>query len=476
MRVYHLGLLSLWRDEGFTYYYSTSSLSYLWTTGFRQETNPPLYYTVMHFWIPLFGRSEFALRSFSALASFATIPVVYALGRELGGRSIGLLGALLVALLPSEIWYAQEARTYALLQLAISVALLGAARYLLRGSMGNLALYGVGTVIAVYSHDSALIFVAALNLAVIGSILWDSTNDARSRLIRWVGGNVVIVLAISPVLATAFYLSKSDNIQWIPSATSFGFLRMIAETIGGPAANREFLEGRTLSYLLLLCTALSLLYFQKLDRRSIAILVLPPVIFIGMAILIDFYKPLLIPRILLWTLIPLSLLIAHLLIHAGKMRPVIVALVAAVLVIGLDAQWFPSFATKENWGEFLAKNQDVISGADVVVLGTSTPVACFYYYAPGHLPPVLYWHSSEEPMSFARQFTYEKSRISPLETDELTSGIKSGKRVCLVLGRAEQIKLALSGVLPKPDYQFADELYTEFDFSILAWNYTDKQP
>jgi predicted membrane-bound mannosyltransferase len=58
LRVYHLGFQSLWIDESFTRLYSESPLSYLWTTGFRSETNPPLYYTALHVWMLFFGASE----------------------------------------------------------------------------------------------------------------------------------------------------------------------------------------------------------------------------------------------------------------------------------------------------------------------------------------------------------------------------------------------------------------------------------
>src|SRR6476661_9557362 len=50
------------------------------------ESAPPLYYALAWFWTQLTGTGEFGLRSISALAGVATVPVAYLLGQELRGR------------------------------------------------------------------------------------------------------------------------------------------------------------------------------------------------------------------------------------------------------------------------------------------------------------------------------------------------------------------------------------------------------
>src|SRR3989338_6836575 len=53
---------SLWRDEAFSILASQQSLSFIITKlGFE----PPLYYTMLHFWIKIFGTSEVASRGLS---------------------------------------------------------------------------------------------------------------------------------------------------------------------------------------------------------------------------------------------------------------------------------------------------------------------------------------------------------------------------------------------------------------------------
>ena len=83
----------------------------------RSESNPPLYYVLAWGWAKAFGRDEWGIRSLSALLGTLTVPVGYAIGRQLSGRRVGLILMGLLAFNPMLIWYSQEARSYALLSM-----------------------------------------------------------------------------------------------------------------------------------------------------------------------------------------------------------------------------------------------------------------------------------------------------------------------------------------------------------------------
>jgi mannosyltransferase len=88
------------------------------------ESAPPLYYAVAWVWTQLTGTGEFGLRSVSALAGVATVPVTYLIGAELRSRRAGLAAAALVAVNPMLLWYSQEARAYALFSLLTAISFL----------------------------------------------------------------------------------------------------------------------------------------------------------------------------------------------------------------------------------------------------------------------------------------------------------------------------------------------------------------
>jgi len=475
LRVFHLGSLSLWIDESFTRYYSESTLSYLWTTGFALETNPPLYYSIMHGWMLLFGPSEFALRSFSALASVLVIPLVYAIGRELQNRTVGIVAAFLLAVEPVNILYGQEARTYAIQEVAVAVTLLGLVRFLFRaGSRSGLKAYGLGAIVAIYFHDTALIFVVACNLAVITAGWLDRSLISPRDLVRWLGANTLVALAALPSFLNVWHQVSSDNLDWIPPLTFHRCLDVMASVLGGRAMiDLHFHYVHYTSILLMAVIVCNLCLQRTLDRRSVAVLVLIPLFFGVMLVLYSLHKPILMDRVLLWTWIPYSLLLAHVLIRGTNWRMSVAALTTLVFAIGLYALYFAPYPVKENWRGLVQKNQMQFAKAEVIAVSTTAPVSCLVYYLPFSVPHVFYWRDYR-PIApgFVRTFIDDKFRIPTTETADLLRDIRAGRRVCLVLSDQDQQDPAPSplALLPPPTYRFDDDF--PGGIHILAWSLT----
>ena len=120
LRLYRLEAQSLWYDEAVTADVVQLGLERLtrWTAD---DIQPPFYYYLLAGWVGLAGSGEWALRFPSALFGLLTVPLAYALGRRLfarggdWGRWAAFLGAAFACLSPLYIYYAQEARMYALL-------------------------------------------------------------------------------------------------------------------------------------------------------------------------------------------------------------------------------------------------------------------------------------------------------------------------------------------------------------------------
>jgi uncharacterized membrane protein len=119
-----LGSQGFWLDEHIQINTLSPPASELLATIMNSETQPPFYLVIGKLWQAVFGLGEVGLRSLSALAGTATIPLVYAAGRELGSRRAGLYAAALTATSPFMIWYSQEARPYALFAFLATLAFL----------------------------------------------------------------------------------------------------------------------------------------------------------------------------------------------------------------------------------------------------------------------------------------------------------------------------------------------------------------
>ena len=115
LRLYGLETRDLWYDEAFSFFLSEQSLPDI-VSGTAADTEPPLYYFLLHFWLNL-GQTPFTLRLLSVLLSMGIVLVVFDLTRRLAGNSAGLWAALLTAISPFQIYHAQEMRMYGLLAL-----------------------------------------------------------------------------------------------------------------------------------------------------------------------------------------------------------------------------------------------------------------------------------------------------------------------------------------------------------------------
>src|SRR5580698_3183907 len=219
LRFYHLAAASLWSDEIFSrYYVDLFGLHYVLTDGLSRETNPPTYYLLLRGWISLFGDSEAALRSLSAAASILCVPLTYLLGRELGSKSRSLLGALLFALCPSSLYFAQETRTYALFMLAATAVLWAAAVYQRDShSVKAMAFYLLSATLCLYLHATGLLLVLACGCAVWLYLLSNGAGTRQARF-HWIVLNGVVLLLGLPYFLHVFKASHTGNIDYMPPA------------------------------------------------------------------------------------------------------------------------------------------------------------------------------------------------------------------------------------------------------------------
>lgn len=116
LRFHKIGAQSLWYDEGNSARIAERSLALI-IAGAAGDIHPPLYYVALKYWRLVFGEHEAGLRSFSAICGALTVLWAYRIGRDAFGRRVGLVAAFLLAIMPFAIYYAQEARMYALLAL-----------------------------------------------------------------------------------------------------------------------------------------------------------------------------------------------------------------------------------------------------------------------------------------------------------------------------------------------------------------------
>ncbi len=219
LRVYRLDNQSYWIDEGWTLYFANRTPSELWQLLQTVVVKPPLYYLSMVYWVKLFGQSEYALRFYAVLFGLLAVPLMYRLGKAIGGTGLGLVTALLMAVSPYQIWHSQDARMYSLLTMASLMSMWGFVEIISNRRTGGQArclsyfIYIFGTELALLTHYHGFVLIGIQGLFLL--LTWQQHWRMYSR---WGGALSVVLLCYAPWFMRTWGLVKSyDN--WIIQPT-----------------------------------------------------------------------------------------------------------------------------------------------------------------------------------------------------------------------------------------------------------------
>jgi mannosyltransferase len=207
LRLTTLSAQSFWLDEGYTERLLRMTFGQMLRTIPKTESTPYLYYVVTWVWARAFGFGEYGVRSLSALAGIATVPVVYAAASRLGGRRAAAIAGLLVAVSPLMVWFSQEARSYALATLLSALTVLCLSAYQQSRRSRWLAGWAVSAALGLVTHYF-LVFV------VLGELVWLWRIAPRDRrLVGAVGLVAVVGCALLPLAIAQQGTGHADYIS-----------------------------------------------------------------------------------------------------------------------------------------------------------------------------------------------------------------------------------------------------------------------
>jgi 4-amino-4-deoxy-L-arabinose transferase-like glycosyltransferase len=435
-----------WTDELFSVFWSREKLAFLWGQGMSVETNPPLYYTLLHYWMLWLGSGEAPVRLLGALASTAAVPAVFVLALEFAEAPVALGAALLMAVAPVQVAYAHEARAYALLPLLVALATLGLLRFARNGGLGALLLYAVAAVALVYTHATAVFVLTSLSACSLALLLWQ--GPAR-RLWPWLLANSAVALASIPELVAMAGQAGSHNISWIGRPTAFRLAEVLDVLLVDPATPQIHLRLATLAALLMAAAMAVALVRRPPSPPAWLMLAGPAALFLATVTLVSFRVPILVPRIAVWISAPLCVLI----VLAARDRVNAALLGVPILIccaIGLTGDWQLAPRTKEDWRGLMAEVVPRIAPGDsVAVAVSSSPFAVTFYGGPRRL---LRWEPAKPPPDALLFAADRQLDIHPVATADLAALARAG-HLWLLLDRDDQrdYHTLLASALPPPN-------------------------
>lgn len=245
LRLPFLGTQSLWFDETYTAgVVDTGSLAVLWERIGASESTPPLYYLLTWAWTQLAGDGDAALRTVSALALVAAVPVAYLALRRLAGRDAALATAALTAVSPLLTWYALDARAYGLLVLTGLLSVWACAAALEADDDSarrrRLALWALAAAATLWTHWFAGFLVAGEVVA----LLW-LRPAARRATLTAAGAVLVALLPLAGILREQ---TGDDRAAFIADAGLLDRIeQLVRQFATGPNVPRTWLEAAALA-------------------------------------------------------------------------------------------------------------------------------------------------------------------------------------------------------------------------------------
>jgi mannosyltransferase len=230
----------------------------------RHDGAPPLYYFLLHLWTDVFGTSNYAVRSLSAVLSVATLPAIWFAGRRIAGERGAWIAVLVMASSPFAVLFGSEARMYSLVMLLVTLGYLAVRRLLERPSLGRQAVVALLAGLLLYTQYWALYLVA-----VVGALLvWQAwrgpdpaqRHAARSGVVALAAGVVMFL----PWVPTFLYQSEHTGTPWgDPIFITASFAFAIRDFAGG-----EHSEAYALLVVLIALTIVAV-FGRAIDRYRV---------------------------------------------------------------------------------------------------------------------------------------------------------------------------------------------------------------
>jgi uncharacterized membrane protein len=222
LRFKGLTLQSFWLDEIITMNLSNPSLSLGEVLkGIRGlELHPPFHYIVIHYWSKLIAYNDFAARFLSALAGVCGVVAMYALGREIYNRRIGIGASLLTTVNYFHLYYSQEVRSYCFAFLFAVLSYYFLVKSIKDPSNRNSIFYVITTFLLIYTHYYGFVVLAAQGVTVC--TLWVIEKHKNTqRLLKCFGLSCVILFLL--------------YVHWMPTFFKIGHIKKM--WIGKPNGN-----------------------------------------------------------------------------------------------------------------------------------------------------------------------------------------------------------------------------------------------
>lgn len=400
-----------------------------------EDVHVPLYGTILHFWIQLFGTNIVNVRTLSLLFFIISLPIIYLVIKESSTKHVALLTVSLFSLSPFVIWFTSEARMYTLFILVTSINHLFFLRMI--RSDGKTAKFGyfLSTVFGFYTHYFFIFLIITQGIFVLKEFLLKILSEKdinKNSLITIVFRHKNILLIFGSIALLAF----SFLVPWIWYVLSLGSFSNTKPLILAPTSFNIFqtfinfifgFQSQTIqSTLVALWPLLVMLLFFVFTRKKIIsavnidYFVLVTFLPIILVFIISYFRPIFLSRYLILVVPTLFFIIAWELTNYPRK-------ISFLLTTGFIFSMF-GLLIYQNTSETTPVREDYKQVANY--LGNyATPKDIIAVTAPFTIYPIEYSYAGKARISTIPEWNrYKEGSIPAFSEDNLEKQIKKYKK------------------------------------------------
>jgi len=273
LRFYRLGAQELWLDELYIADLVRGGLGAIWRTAFVDILAP---LSILPFWLAgqIWGISVLSLRTVSTVASLLSLAAFYRYCTLVVAPKIALVTTGLFAIAPLAIYYAQEARPYALGLMGAILTLWAYERVRRHGGIGEWVLY------AILASIAGQLFY--LNVFLVGAQLLALLVLASNRRRVLLGGLLTVLATVATLGPYVVNTTGAIIGGWKSGVNALDFTSTMQTLMSGDS--RFAPAGARLAAL----TAVAVGFAVALAARRAWQTLLPHVFQISMVLLVSF--------------------------------------------------------------------------------------------------------------------------------------------------------------------------------------------
>lgn len=216
LKFFYVVAQSFWLDEINQIYTSIQTPAEIIKLTLK-DPNAPLFSFVLHFWIQIFGISELAINSLSVLFSASTAGLIYLLGGKLFNYRVASFAALVFTFSNSSIYYAHEARSYAMLVFLTILSFYLFFEIIKKYSHTKILIYFLTSLMLAYTHLSGLLIFPVQTLFLF-AILKESFKQNLTKSVLIFGSQVLAFVLLLVWLLNNSWLGGNET-TWMSKPT-----------------------------------------------------------------------------------------------------------------------------------------------------------------------------------------------------------------------------------------------------------------